>query len=166
MIEAIWPVSKVLDDGHPSSFTPFHAPSQQNPHSVTGPFGIPRHRQTADIADDPKNSLGNPKLSKDRLDACKHPSDLKAPHLDREARSNIRHLAEPTRPYTGDGLSREWPASRYTRLLPSRDRRSMRQAHFRHPSPFLQSIGLVSRANRPDRYLVGSSAPVHYLISK
>ena len=65
----------------PVAIYPFHAPSQQDSRSVTGPYGITRHRQTADFANDPKDSLDNPKLSKDRPDARKHPSNLKASHL-------------------------------------------------------------------------------------
>ena len=65
----------------PVAIYPFHAPSQQDSRSVTGPYGITRHRQTADFANDPKDSLDNPKLSKDRPDARKHPSNLKALHL-------------------------------------------------------------------------------------
>ena len=93
----------------PVAVFPFHAPSQQNSHSVSGPSGVPHHRQTADIADDPTDSFGIPKLSNDLPGACKHPSDLEAPHLDREDRSKIRHPADSTRPIRETGCSAKGP---------------------------------------------------------
>ena len=159
-------MSKICDAGRPSPFPPFtHRRSKK-------PIARPDLRVCHVIGGRRYRAWTHGQLR--QPEALQRPFRYpQAPFWSRKRRSptrkpspKIRRLAEPTRPCKGDRLFRERSASRYTRLLPVWDLRSMRQALVRQPRPFSnRSVWLPKPAGWIDT-LVGISSLVRPVISK